>query len=269
LRTAPAAAVRLAVQGFLAPFVLLVVMGVGGGRFSFTHMLPAAIPLYVCAGFGIVALAGAFDCGRRTRLVGAGVSAAALVGWMLPAVQLAERFADRPTRLEMGADIESACRYLGEHMTSGDVLVTSYDKYFTQLAYYCGPVLPAGVDVVVPVRPEAPWVVGFNHLFVEPGEPYLARGRVSTMSERGLSQAGGRGGRVFVLLPYFEAIEGEYSETLGWYGGRELYGPQIGPDDSALSDWQVADFPLVKVVWRDHPAETAITRVLGGIRPMM
>jgi len=239
----PAVAVRTMAYGLLTPLLLLAVIYPMGGRFSFTHMLPAAVPLYFMVGAGVVGLA---------RLPGPGRAVVAMA--LIMAVPLAlmvrldVRYLARGSRLEMGADLPAFCTARAQGPGPGDAVITLYDKYFTQFAFYCGPELPPEVAVAVPDHPDSAWVVGFNHLFVEKGEPYLPPERVVRLDDY-LASAG-RGRTIYVVAPLFEPIESRFSETLGWYSISSEYAHSAGEDHATPEGWKRLEYDLVYVYYR-------------------
>jgi len=243
-----------------------VLIWLAGARFSFTHMLPVSTALYILAGSGLVAL---LDL-RGKKPVLAWLLLLIPVVWTAHIARNDLRYVLRPTRLEMGADIESACRFLGETMEPGDVVVTCYDKYFTAFSFYCGPTLHPGKSVLVPDRPQSDWVVGFNHLFAQPGESLVRPDQVSTLDAL---ESSAHPSVIYLVIPYFEMIEGQFSETVGWLHESSLYGPAEGPGPEALKGWRIARFPLVKVAWRTTTEagpllKSEIKRIIASERPL-
>ena len=264
-------AARLAAYALGGPLFVVTAIWLAGGRFSFTHLLPAAVPLYVLAAFGLTHL-GKISSGLRLP--------ARVSLLMVPLCFVAGlagnnyRYLVRDTRLEMGADIQAACSHLGRVAQDGDFVVTTYDKYFTALSFYCGPVLPDSVSITVPQRPDSNWVVAFNHLFPEDGKHLLDAGRVKDLS---VLDSAPPDATVHVLVPYFETIEGQFSESIGWYGMGPVYGEPRGPSGELLAGWTVRELPLVKVISRPvgSPGDertrlgAQIQTILAARRPMM
>lgn len=250
-----ATALRTGLYALVTPLLLTLVIWGMGGRFSFTHVLPASIPIYFLAAVGVLGL---LKTGMPRKI------AIIVVGTLLLAATLRmalldRRYHGRPTRLEMGSDISFACGIVsgvsrtmqslpdGAAVSPGDALITRYDKYFTQLAFYCDD-LPPGMSVAVPERPASPWVVGFNHLFVEEGEPYLARDRVVLLDDYLASARAGQ--TIYVVIPIFEPIEGEFSETLGWYDIPEPYAWPNMEGGVGETGWRLNQGPLVHIYWK-------------------
>ncbi len=278
----PRAALTLLLASFGGPVLVTAAIWLAGARYSFTHMLPATVPICVAAAFGIAQLArlAASRVPRSTFRVPA--LALALLLAAQPAMTVG-RYLARSTRLELGADIASACRFLGSEARPGDVVATRYDKYFTAFVHYCGPQLADGVVVAVPEIPQDPFFIDFNHLFPA-GSPPAAVDR-TVLLESALPAAS-PDAAVFVVLPYFEDIEGKYNEWHGWLDGVGAYGPRVGPFPSAsihaLTRW---DYGLMRILriplrvgpdgrtWRPDQApaselETWIRSVFAQGRPL-
>ncbi len=238
----PGRAVTLAAMALVAPAVVTLGIWLGQSRFGFVHMMPAAYPCFLLAG---VALERLFSW-RSSRPFFFRVAAVALLALFIARMgTLNWRYFKRQTKLEMGSDVAGACGYLASSARPGDLLVTTYDKYFTLFVWYCGPTLNPGVQIAADRVPEDPFVLAFNHLAADGNTSPLPARRVVPLASADLPPPGHH---VYVLIPYFEDIEGQYSESLGWYRLSEAYGPAIGPDDSTLASWEVTQLPLMKVL---------------------
>jgi len=236
-----AGAILLTSVGFLAPLLTLSAIWLARSRFGFVHLFPAAIPLYLLAAFAFVHGWQAAREGRLYRLL-LGVlllSALLRMGW------LDCRYHQRTTRLEMGADVAAACSALATKATAGDIVITSYDKYFTLFAWYCGPVLAPDVTIAADNVPASQFVRAFNHLAADGSPGPLPLDRVQDLAELTSLQ---EGATVFLMVPYFEDIEGRYSESLGWYDLTSAYGRAVGPTDAELVGWEAEEFPLLKLL---------------------
>jgi len=142
------------------------------------------------------------------------------------------------------------------------------------ISYECGASLRPEVRLLTPDElPADGWVRSFNHLHPRPGEPLLAPERVAPLAE-GLRD-GLPGGSVYLLLPCFERIEGEFSESIGWFGLAGEYGDGQCPRGPETMGWNSHDLPLVRVLSR--PAsdvgdaagmEREVRAVLEVSRPM-
>lgn len=236
-----AGAFLLGAFGLLGPLVTLTAIWLAQTRFGFVHIVPAAVPLYVLAA---LAIARAWEEARGTILYRSFIAALAVaailrMGW------LDWRYHQRATRLEMGADVAAACSSLAQTTTDGDLVITTYDKYFTVFAWYCGPALSPGVLIAADSVPKSPFVRAFNHLAADGSSGPLPMDRVQVLGTLTALKAGTT---VFLLTPYFEDIEGRYSESLGWYQMGAPYGPAIGPAEPDLAGWRTNDFPLLKVL---------------------
>jgi len=291
------ASIRLAIVAFAAPLLLTALIYVAGARFSFTHMLPAAVPLYVLASFGITGLARfaarshrrpsdpapgeiANPASPRLRRTGRKSQIANRLGLLLllslallPMARLSVRYLQRPTRLELGADVSNACRYLATHASPGDAVITTYDKYFTAFSFYCGPELDPGVRILAPAMPADPWIVGFNHLFPSSAGPFIQPERVSKLDAAAVEALPSRA-NVFLVVPLFEQIEGRFSETVGWYSKAADYGPASSPSPEDYSGWRPVQLPLLILLQHsahDEPANQLVrdvTRILEARRPL-
>ena len=172
-------ALLLATAGVVAPLLTLTAIWLAGSRFGFVHLVPAAVPLFILAASAI-AITWQGATGRP--LFKASVAALVMVmvlqmGW------LDWRYHQRSTRLEMGADIAAACVALGTQSTDGDIVITTYDKYFTVFAWYCGPLLPPGVTIAADSVPSSHFVQAFNHLAADGASGPLPIQRVRPLSE--------------------------------------------------------------------------------------
>ncbi len=243
-RRAPGLSWGLAATGLLGALGVLTAIWLAGARFGFVHMVPAAVPLYVLVAAGLAFLVR--QAGTRRLALLASVLVILLGLGRMAWLDL--RYLQRPTRLEMGADIRAMCDVLSARSGPGDVVVTTYDKYFSAFAWYCGPRLSPGVVVLADEIPEEPFALAFNHLAADGTEGPLPASRIHPLGV-GAMPEGGR--RLFVVVPYFEAIEGVYSETVGWYGQAGLYGPAVGPADAALRAWRVHAFPLINLLEKE------------------
>ena len=249
--------VTLGLWGLLAPLALLVAMWLGRGRFSLVHMAPAAPALYLLAAHGLASLLKA-PVNRWALRCALAVAVAAVAIHML---LLDIRYLQRPTRLEMGADVRAVCGYLGEEVKPGDAVVSRYDKYFTALSFYCGRDLPDDTPFLVPARPQSEFASFFLHLGAEPGEPLIQQDQVLAM--RGFPWRAESPARLYLVLPLFEEIEGEFSESVSWYRLDSAYGPTAASEPSLPLAWETHRFPVMNVYVRtvqsaaDYVAATA------------
>ncbi len=254
-----AGALLLACLGLLGPILILTAIWLSSSRFGFVHMVPAAIPLYLLAGFGIVKLWEAASTTNVHRLLLGTLVVAALLrmGW------LDWRYHQRSTRLEMGADVAAACNTLSREAQPGDLIITTYDKYFTLFAWYCGPTLPPQANIAADSVPDNTFVRAFNHLAADGSPGPLPVQRVKPLAEASLPPTGNT---VFLIVPYFEDIEGSYSESLGWYDLSTLYGPAIGPTDVHLLSWHSTAFPLLKLLRLKVRPEMGMEELRGAVQ---
>jgi hypothetical protein len=236
-----AGAILLTCCAFLGPLLTLFAIWLARSRFGFVHLVPAAVPLYLLAAFGAIRLwEEAHNATFYRLIVGAVVITALLrMGW------LDWRYHQRSTRLEMGADVAAACSALARGANAGDLVITTYDKYFTLFAWYCGPILSLDVTIAADSVPDSPFVRAFNHLAADGSRGPLPQERVRPLSQVALPASGSS---IFLIVPYFEDIEGRYSESLEWYDMTAVYGPAVGPPSEALDRWQSTDFPLLKLL---------------------
>lgn len=240
LETETRQAVTLLAWSFGAPLLAALAIWLGRGRYSFVHFLPA------CTGLFILAARGLWLASRlRVRWLRAAVPVAILAVIVLRMTVLDFRYHARPTRLEMGSDVKSACDYLAAAVQDGDVVATRYDKYFTALAWYCGASLPAGFPVIVPEIPDSDFIRSFLHLRARPGEKLLQQSQVHLLDR--LDDLLAPTGRVFLVVPQFEDIEGEYSESLGWYDMDTLYGGMTQVTGQIPTGWNELEFPMMKI----------------------
>jgi len=236
--------VTLGLWGVLAPLALLVAMWLGKGRFSFVHMAPAAPALFLLAAHGLAALLKV----AVNRWVMRGAVALAVAAIAAHMLLLDVRYLQRPTRLEMGAHVEAVCGFLGERVAAGDAVVTRYDKYFTALSFYCGRNLPPDTPFLVPARPPSEFAAFFLHLGAQPDELLLQQRQVHTMS--GFPWRAETPARLYLVLPLFEEIEGEFSESTGWYRLDSDYGPTAPSEPSIPPGWETHRFPVMNVYVR-------------------
>lgn len=234
-------AILLAATGIAGPLLTLTAIWAARSRFGFVHLVPAAVPLYILSAYALN------FCWRQAHnrkavkpLIAAFVGLILLqMGW------LDWRYHQRSTRLEMGADIAAACTALGADAREGDTVLTTYDKYFTLFAWYCGPLLAPGVSIAASTIPVSPFALAFNHLAADGNSGPLPVERMTKFEEMPLPSTGST---LFLLVPYFEDIEGSYSESLRWYDGTKPYGPALGPPQEVLAGWQSTDFPMLKLL---------------------
>jgi len=236
--------VTLGLWALLAPFALLVAMWLGKGRFSYVHMLPAAPALYLLAAHGLTGVLRAPVNRWATR----GALAIAIGAIATQMTLLDVRYLQRPTRLEMGSDVGAVCAHLGEQLKPGDLVVTRYDKYFTALSFYCGRELPPATPFLVPSVPDSDFASYFLHLGAEPGEPLLQQAQVTEMNS--FEWPAGGAAKVFLVLPLFEEIEGNFSESVGWYRLDSAYGPTAASEPSLPLAWETFRFPVMNVYVR-------------------
>lgn len=234
------AAVLLA-WSFGAPLLAALVIWLGRGRYSFVHFLPASLGLFVLAANGILALTKL----KTARLVRTVLPLATVALIVVRMTMLDLRYHDRPTRLEMGSDVKSACQYLGAALKPGDAVITRYDKYFTAVCWYCGQTLPSGTPVFVPAIPESDFILQFLHLRAQPGEALLQRNQIHNLSD--LDKTLGPSSSVYLLVPQFEDIEGAYSESLGWYNLSTALGPNTQATGHIPPGWSEIEFPVLKI----------------------
>ncbi|MBM4353603.1 MAG: hypothetical protein FJ109_07355 [Deltaproteobacteria bacterium] len=303
----PEAALRLLAVAVGGPFLVTLAIWLARGRFSFTHLLPAAVPVYLAAALGLSGLARlaarAWNsrprAGRQATFVIPAAALALLLAFQPLVASL--RFLYRPTRLELGADVRHACEELGIlarlHSGPGNIVVTRYDKYFTAFAYYCGATLPPGTVVATPEAPTDPFSLAFNHLF--PFGTLEVPGATPAGDRdggQGLQPAGNGGTRatdtavllddalaraspgtaLFLLVPYFEDVEGEFNEAHGWLDLNRSYGAEVGPGyRAALFAHWIFHVPLVRVfAWKVGPPETrhrlraTLQTIFDGERPL-
>ena len=291
----PVTALRLLALFTVGPVVVTTAIWLARSRFSFTHLLPAAIPFYLSAAVGITQLArqAAARIPRSTLAVPAGALAVLLA--FQPFLE-SWRFICRPTRLELGAGVAGTCRFLADNARPGDIVVTRYDKYFTAFAYYCGPLLKKGVTVAVPEIPDDPFFLAFNHLFPDgprperplperplperplpvdplpegpsaPPQPPLLEGRGCPQTPphdrptdrtcllgEALRTASPQAS-VFLVVPYFEDVEGTFNEWHGWLDSVWLYGREVGPGlEVPVVPYVVYTAPLMRVLRFELPA---------------
>jgi hypothetical protein len=265
----PDRAVQLSSWAFAGPLVVTTAIWLGSGRYTFVHVMPAAPALYLLAG---QALAWLLDL-PVSRSVRTAAFAAALVACLVPLGLLLARYEDRPTRLEMGADVRAACEFVARHALPGDAVALRYDKYFSVVAFYCAD-LPPGVRVVVPELPASEFVRNFVHLGARPGERLLAADRVTTID----AWTAGRSprSRLLAIVPHYEAIEGRFSEFVGWYTVPDPFGPADPDAYREQPDFDAVRLPLL-TVYRlkahsslDGSALSArVKTLLTGRRPFM
>jgi hypothetical protein len=254
-----AGAILLACFAFLGPLLTLSAIWLARSRFGFVHMVPAAVPLYLLAAFGAISLWEAAHKAPVFRtVIGAIVITALLrMGW------LDWRYHQRSTRLEMGADIAAACSTLSGEAEAGDLVITTYDKYFTLFAWYCGPSLSREVTIAADSVPDSPFVRAFNHLSADGSKGPLPIERVSPFSQVPPPKPGST---VFLMVPYFEDIEGHYSESLRWYDLTAAYGPPVGPSAEDLTPWQSTDFPLLKLLRLEVGPEVGMEEIRHAVQ---
>jgi hypothetical protein len=234
------AAVLLA-WSFGAPLLAALVIWLGRGRYSFVHFLPASVGLFALAANGVLGLSRV----KTARLLKTVLPLAVLALIVVRMTMLDLRYHARPTRLEMGSDVKSACQYLGAAVKPGDAVVTRYDKYFTAVCWYCGKSLPCGTPVFVPDAPESDFILQFLHLRAQPGEALIQRNQIHDLSD--LNKILGPSNSVYLLVPQFEDIEGAYSESLGWYNLRTALGPSTQIRGQVPSGWSEIEFPVLKI----------------------
>jgi hypothetical protein len=257
----------LALPGIIGPLAITSAIWLWKARFSYEHILVAAVPLYLSIAVGLSALTASFGNRFSARVL------ALSPGILLVALMLYfdGRYLERPTRLELGADIASGCQFLGRAVRPGDVIVTEYDKYFTTFAWYCGSTLPPDSVIAVPQIPLSRNVIQFNHLGATQGEPLVHVDQVvhlGSLVDRPVA-------RVFILLPSFEVADDDYGELLLRGASALPYGESKGPSDELLHGWNQQKFHLLNVVWKDLPTgeftadmDSGIRTILDSKRPM-
>ena len=60
----------------------------------------------------------------------------------------------------------------------------------------------------------------------------------------------GGAAKVFLVLPLFEEIEGNFSESVGWYRLDSAYGPTAASEPSLPLAWETFRFPVMNVYVR-------------------